>query len=219
MPVQQRARRDADKQARAQAILDAAQFLMIERPFVALTMAEVAAQAGLAKATVFLYFPTKEALGLAVVERLLEQWFAAIDAELAALPSPATPAAVAELIASSVTDRGNLVQLLAILGSILERNIAAATARRFKRRLLASATATGERLERALPFLQPGDGLRVVLLIHALAVGLYQMAEPAPIIRELQAAPELAALRVEFVPELRAAVHTHLEGLRVLRGG
>lgn len=218
MPVQQRARRDEDKAARAQAILDAAQHLMIARPFVALTMAEVAAQAGLAKGTVFLYFPTKEALGLALVERLLEQWFGVVDAGLAALAPPATPALIADVIAGSVADRGDLVQLLAILGSILEHNIAATTALRFKHGLLARATATGARLETALPFLRPGDGLRVVLLIHALAVGLYQMAEPAPIIREIQAAPELAALRVEFVPELRAALHLHLEGLRALRG-
>lgn len=213
----QRARSSADREQRAQAILDAAHDLLRETSFPALTIADVAARAGLAKGTVFLYYPTKEALGLALTVRLLDGWFDAIDAALAGVPLPGTPESIAALIVDSITPRRDLVRLLTILGAILEHNIDAATARTFKQRLLERTTATGSQLERALPFLEAGDGARLVLLIHALVVGLHQMAEPAPIVSAVLEQPELAPLRIDFDAALRATLETQFAGLQAQR--
>ena len=49
--------------------------------------------------------------------------------------------------------------------------------------------------------------------MNALLVGLVQMADSAPLVRELLAAPPLSALRVELPDELRAALTTYFVGL------
>lgn len=216
---QTRARSAEDKEARAGAILDAGLAVLRETGFGGLTMADVARRAGLAKGTVFLYFATKEALGLALTERLLAGWFDEVDCRLERAEAPCTPQEAARLVARSVEGHDELVALLSILGSILEHNVEAGAAAGFKRTLLARATATGERIERVLPFLAAGDGLRVLLLVNALVVGLHQMAGQAPVVRRLLESPEFRVFRVDFPEALADALRTHLEGLRVLRGG
>jgi AcrR family transcriptional regulator len=216
---QTRARSAEDKEARAGVILDAGLEVFRDTGFAGLAMAEVAKRAGLAKGTVFLYFATKEALGLALTERLLGAWFDEVDRRLERAEAPCTPEQAARLVARSVEGHDELVALLSILGSILEHNVEAGAAAGFKRTLLARATATGERIERVLPFLEAGDGLRLLLLVNALVVGLHQMAGHAPVVRRLLESPEFRAFRVDFPEALADALRTHLEGLRVLRGG
>ncbi|WP_084045629.1 helix-turn-helix domain-containing protein [Deinococcus hopiensis] len=80
----ERARKDGDKLARHGAILDAAFALWGEKPYTDITVSDVARAAGLARGTLYLYFQTKEALFLAVPERLLWNWFGVVDRRLAA---------------------------------------------------------------------------------------------------------------------------------------
>mgnify|MGYP003466370002 CR=1 FL=1 len=63
-PAVKRARR---KQARPGELLEAALALFVEKGFAATRVEEVAARAGVSKGTLFLYFPSKEALFKAVV--------------------------------------------------------------------------------------------------------------------------------------------------------
>jgi AcrR family transcriptional regulator len=69
-----------DKQERADAILDAAERLLLRSPERVANVAEVADEAGLAKGTVYLYFPSKEELLLAVHERRIDGFFRALIA-------------------------------------------------------------------------------------------------------------------------------------------
>ena len=59
------------------AILAAAEAVFAERGFGGATMAEIAARAGVPKPNVHYYFPTKEQLYRAVVERVLTAWLEA----------------------------------------------------------------------------------------------------------------------------------------------
>ena len=59
MAVKQRAVAVADKEERRNAILDAAEALFNEQPSRVANVAEVAETAGLAKGTVYLYFPAR----------------------------------------------------------------------------------------------------------------------------------------------------------------
>ncbi|MFT3776977.1 MAG: TetR/AcrR family transcriptional regulator [Ottowia sp.] len=60
-------KRERRKQARPGELLDAALALFVEKGFAATRVEEVAARAGVSKGTLFLYFPSKEALFKAVV--------------------------------------------------------------------------------------------------------------------------------------------------------
>src|SRR4051812_25011120 len=70
-----RARRREEKLERGGGVVGAAERGLSRRPFSAITIAEVAKEAGLAKATIFLYFPTRESLFLLVLEKLLTDFF------------------------------------------------------------------------------------------------------------------------------------------------
>ena len=206
-----RARSDEARAARRDDILDAAAHLFAEGRVRDLRMVDVARAAGLAKGTLYLYFPTKEALFLGLLDRDLGLWADALAADLAAL-GPATPDAVAEAIATSLVERPRLTRLLGLLHSDLEQNLAPETALDFKRALLEGTAALGAMVEQCLS-LPPGEGGRVLLRAHALVVGLRQMADPPPLIADVLARPEMAPLRVDFADELRLSLAALLRGL------
>ncbi|QDE66078.1 TetR family transcriptional regulator [Myxococcus xanthus] len=210
----QRARKDEDKEARRRLILDEALALYQATSYAEVKMADVAGRALLAKGTVFLYFPTKEALFLALLEDLLFAWFARLDGLLAEDTSAWTGPRLARTVAESLDGEEALTRLLALLQTVLEQNVTAEQLRPFKERLLAALLRAGTRVEQRLPFLHAGDGPRFFIHLHALVTGLRQMADVAPVARAvLEALPHLAPLRVDFTAELTAALTTLLRGL------
>ncbi|WP_434346415.1 TetR family transcriptional regulator [Myxococcus virescens] len=210
----QRARKDEDKEARRQLILDEALALYQATSYAEVKMADVAGRAMLAKGTVFLYFPTKEALFLALLEDLLFAWFARLDGLLAEDTPAWTGPRLARTVAESLEGEVALTRLLALLQTVLEQNVTAEQLRPFKERLLAALLRAGTRVEQRLPFLHAGEGPRFFIHLHALVTGLRQMADVAPVAREvLEALPHLAPLRVDFTAELTTALTTLLRGL------
>ena len=106
---------------------------------------------------------------------------------------------------------------LSRVGPLLEHNAGRAAVSRYRTWLLARSTATGRKLEEALPFLRPDEGLRLVLLVHALVVGFHAMAEPSPVVDAVLSEPALAPLRVDLRRAVAEAVWMQLEGLRSAR--
>ena len=78
MAIRQRAIQAEHKQERHDAILDAALRLLLRAPDRVVNVADVAREAGLAKGTVYLYFPGKEELLLALHERNMHAFFVAL---------------------------------------------------------------------------------------------------------------------------------------------
>lgn len=225
---ERRARAPAEKEGRRAELLAAAARLFDRSRYAALTMADVAAEAGVAKGTTYLYFRTKESLFLALLQDELEAWFgalasafpAAAASRVTAPPAPAPPApgppepaaALARRIAGSLAARPRLVRLLGLLHLTLEQNLDVHEVRAWKRWL-------AERLAAAAPLLgppgaapTPAAAVRTFLYVHALVVGVGQMAEPSPVLDEVLAEPELASLRVEFEPDLAEALTRLLRG-------
>lgn len=75
------ARRVRRKEARPGELLDAALSLFVEKGYAATKVEQVAARAGVSKGTLFLYFPSKEALFKAVVRADISARFAAWNEE------------------------------------------------------------------------------------------------------------------------------------------
>ena len=75
MRTNQRAVASEDKAERHNAILDAAEKLFLKHPERMASVSEVADTAGLAKGTVYLYFPSKEEMLLALHERHVAHFF------------------------------------------------------------------------------------------------------------------------------------------------
>src|ERR1700694_5078590 len=79
----QRAIAVEDKEERRQVLLDAVEELYLAHPGRMPNVAEVAEAAGLAKGTVYLYFPTKEEMLLALHERHVAGFFTALMKKVA----------------------------------------------------------------------------------------------------------------------------------------
>ena len=206
----QRARRAEDKERRRQVILAAGRELLEQTGELNITVADVAARAGLGKATVFLYFPTKEALNLELLGKLLGEWFDDLDRELEK-PGRLTAASLVRMLADSIAERGLLVRLTAT-ASLLERHVEVEQVVRFKTELLARLAQSGAHVERRLK-LPAGEGARLFLRLNALIVGLYQACDLGPVAREAMSRPELWPLRLDFEAELHNLLAALLRGL------
>jgi AcrR family transcriptional regulator len=204
---------DDQKEERRQAILDTAGRLFQATSYEAVTMAGVAEAAGVAKGTVFLYFKTKEALFLALLEQQLESWFAAVDAGLIVISGESSIPRVTALLGEQLESRPGLTRLLAILHTLLERNISVEEAQHFKYMLKEHFERTGALLERCLPFLQPGEGAHVLLQCDALVIGFWHLADAAPVVQQVLQRPDLLLFEIRFVSELSTAMQALLYGL------
>ncbi len=210
-----RASKQEDKQRRRDALLRAAAERFAEQPFAALKIADIAADAGVAKGTVFLYFPTKEALFLELLGVELEAWLVELDAGLEHGRGPWSSTRVARLVAQTITPRTTLTRLLALLASVLEQNVEVEQIAAFKLALRDRLARTGALLERRLEFLAAGRGAHLMLQFYAIVIGVHQTANPGAAAREALERPELASLVVEFADELEQMLTAFLRGLEL----
>jgi TetR/AcrR family transcriptional regulator len=211
-PRKKRAVTDALKDARRDAILAAARALFCAEPFESIAMSQVAAAAGLAKGTLYLYFRTREEIFLALLTQEYSAWLAAFAQESKHF---ASPEAALDWIAASLSARKELVHLAAILHAVLERNLSVETARAFKLGVEAGIAAIAPDLTRALRLDSEKEARRFLNWLQASVVGIYQLASPAPAVRAAMAEePRLAALSLDFQQELRAMLGALLIGLR-----
>jgi len=206
-----RARSVEARAERRDEILDAAEELFAEQRFAELHMARLAKEIGLAKGTLYLYFPSKESLFLAVVQRLLDAWFAAVGERLSR-HAFIDPDALALELTETLVERPRLTRLLALLHAVLERNISEEDAFEFKAFLARRMSRTGIELERLIPTLEPGQGARLLLHVHALVVGLRQVSDPSPAVERALDRPELRHLQINFEVELCAALAALFRG-------
>ena len=217
-PLPRRARSDAARQARGDAILAAASELLAGATFDAVTVAAVAARAGVAKGSVFNYFATKEALGLALAEREYAAFYDSLDRALGQARAPLSVGRLASIFTLALDEHPAFVRLIPIVGPVLEPNVGESEARRYKSALLARMTATGAVIEKAFPGFRPGDGLQFLRFVEVMVAGLSQLAEPAPAVARALAAEELAPLRVDFARDFTNALHHYLTGAVRLQG-
>ena len=211
--TKQRARRAEDKETRRRDILQAALTLLDERRFADIKMADVAKQVHLAKGTVFLYFPTKEALFLELLEEKLAEWLDEVNAQLDSGKGRWTGARVARLMADTLARHDALTRLLTLVSSVLEHNVDVDRIAGFKQRLIVLLGATGARLEQRLSFVRAGQGTHLLLHLYAIVVGVRQLSDPGPLAREALARPELSSLTFDFETELRSLLSSFFKGL------
>jgi AcrR family transcriptional regulator len=154
---QQRARSAEAKAGRRRHILDCAAALCAHSGYDELAVADVAERAGLAKGTIFRYFPTKEDLGRALAELHLARWGDDLERRLGRLTGPPAPDAAARLLVASLAGRRDLLALAA-------RGLVPAGA--------LDDLPVAETLEALLPYLGEDGGPRLMRTALATAAGL-----------------------------------------------
>lgn len=199
------------KAARREILLEAGRKLFLSQNYAEIRVIDIVNASGLAKGTFYLYFQTKEALFLGVLWGEMQEWIAALDSALnlalervntGTPKSPLAPAQLAQLVVASLSERVLFRRLLALLHPVIEENLDAETALAFKEDLAKLLAPLSGQLESCFGDFAPGDGLRFLLALNAMVIGLEQMSRPTPQMEAILAAPHLAPLKVDFESEL-----------------
>jgi len=208
-----RAYRPEEKETRRQAILAGALQLFREMPYADLHMANLALRLGLGKGTIYLYFPTKESLFLAVLQLEMGAWFTAAAVRLQATAAGANALQVAEGLVEELLARPLLPKLQALLHSVLEQNVPQAEAVAFARFLQDSVLTVGRLLEKVLADLPPGRGAAYLVRFHALVMGNQLMSSRPPVVQGALLEPGLTLFDFDFETVMRGTAVDLLAGM------
>jgi AcrR family transcriptional regulator len=213
--ILKRAAGASEKEERRRAILDRAEVLFRERDFDEIKMSDLAEGLGLAKGTLYLYFPSKESLFMALLGELLEASFDFL-AEMK-VPDEAGSEALVEAtsraISAGIAADPVLPRLLAELHTVLERNAPYEEALAFKRRLADQIGRAGAGVAAAIPPLSEADGTRFLLYVYAQVVGLVGQSDLSPFMRKIRAESGLELFRLDFEEALCESTRAMLAGL------
>ncbi len=214
----QRARRPEQKLQRQDAILSAARDLALRDGVRDVSLADIAARVGIHKSALLRYFETREQIFLELTAEAWRDWADALHAGLDAA-APGSAGLVADVFASSFSDRPLLCDLIAHTPLNLERNVSPATVRRYKQVSLGAVNEAAALVRRVLPGLTLAECTEFVAALASLAGSLWQIANPVPALAELYASdPALAQACVELTPRLRRTAEILLAGLTASRG-
>ena len=208
-----RATGELEKGARRAAILARAEALFREKDYEDIRMSDLSTHLGLAKGTLYLYFPSKEALFFALVDERLGAVFSELELWISGADGGVSVDSIAERSAAAMAADPVLPRLLAAMHPVLERKIPFEEALAFKRGLAAKLAAAGELLARALPPLGPEEGRSFLLYFYAQVVGLVSLTDLSPFVRRMAAEPGLGAMRLDFEAALRDSARALLAGL------
>jgi AcrR family transcriptional regulator len=208
--LKQRAIAVEDKEERRQAILGAVEKLFLKHPDRMASVAEVAHAAGLAKGTVYLYFPSKEEMLLALHERHVAHFFTELMRKLAG----SDPLGFDDIF--PVT-RDHLIRLPGYLEltsrcfGMMDREIPRDTAIAFKSRVAQTLSAAGAQLERHFG-MPAGAGVALLLHSYGLIVGLWQLLHPNERFGSAMQRPELQLLNRNYEREIENALRALWSG-------
>ncbi len=207
----QRAIAIEDKQERRQEILDAVEKLYLAHPDRMPNVAEVAQAAGVAKGTVYLYFPAKEELLLALHEQHVGLFFRALMEKLSG-PGPLDFDAVFVVTRKYLIRMPGYLALTSRCFGMMERETPVDSAIAFKCRVAEVLAVAGAGLERHFPTLGEGGGVRLLLNSYGLIVGLWQLLHPNERFGKAMERPELSLLKRDYEKEIEGALRALWSG-------
>ena len=188
--TQVRAKSKEDKKEKHQAIIDAAAALFIEKKCLP-TVATIAQNSGQAKGTVYLYFSSKEAIFLTLLQQHYQTWFHQIEQTLSNSHSLAD---LINCIVGSAIDDKILFNLASLSSAILkpgaDEDLVAQYEQWFNDEFILLATL----LNNKFPMLQKPLCLSLLTDSHALLLGLWQQTTHDKCLFSDQATSALARL-------------------------
>ena len=211
-----RARRPEQKQQRREGILAAARELALLGGVRSVSLAGIAARAGIDKSALLRYFETREQIFLELTAREWAPWLRALHDGLDGVVAGSRDAAdqVADVVARSFGDRPLFCDLLAHAPLNLERNVSPEAVRGYKLISLGAVGEAADVVHRTLPDLTEQECREFIAAIASLAGNLWQIANPVPALAAMFAAdPDLALACVDLVPRLHRTAEILLAGL------
>jgi AcrR family transcriptional regulator len=212
----QRAYAVEDKEERRQVILDAAESLYLKHPDRMANVAEVAEEAGLAKGTVYLYFPSKEEMLLALHERHVARFFAELMKKLARA-GPLDFDDIFPIVRAHMIRVPGYLALTSRCFAMMDREIPIESALQFKVRVNQILAGAGAALERHFAALGAGGGALILLHSYGLIAGLWQLLHPNERFGKAMERPELKLLKRDYEREVETALRALWSGTLAAR--
>ncbi|MGW3291032.1 TetR family transcriptional regulator [Streptomyces sp. NPDC001002] len=215
----QRARNEEQREVRRRSILETAATMLSEMPVSAVSLNELSRRVGLAKSNVMRYFESREAVLLDLLESLTRDFLAEVVDQLPACVdrtgSAVTRAeSVASGLASSFAARRMLCELLSAQAGILEHNVSAELAAKYKRGAHEGLGGLADMLREVLPELDERKAAEAASMTIVLVGALWTHSHPAEAVRTAYATdPSLVFLRTPFAATLERAITIYLIGL------
>jgi len=193
-----------DKSERRAAIVRAAAELSRSDPSCSCSVDQLAAKAGVAKGTVYLYFGSREEVLLAVHEKQSHELFDVVERALA------TPDASAGSVVRAglryVRANPQFYPLAANCRSMLDTNVSTEAALAFKLGIGKRLQTLGTRIEQLYAGLKAGEGAALLMNSYALIIGLWQQADTPLSLRPVMERPEMRIFKIDFEKQLNAAL-------------
>lgn len=205
MNIRSRAIHAEDKEERRHAILDAAKRLLLEHPQRIVSVDEVAAQAGMAKGTVYLYFPSKEEILLGLHERHCAHFFKGMTALLGHAKKIDIDDLV-RVVHERIVNEPGYLPLAGVCFGLMEKSIPIEAQQAFKIHLAEWMMETAAGIERHFPTLGRGAGFPLLMHSYALIVGLWQLLHPTPLRDAIHDQPGLEIFKLDYATELDRAL-------------
>ncbi|MBM9576427.1 TetR family transcriptional regulator [Leptospira sp. 201903070] len=202
-----RAVKDDDKKVKKELLIRAAISLFNKSSFEKISMDQIAKRAGVAKGTLYLYFKTKEELFLEIHRLDYEIWFEAFQRFLRSKKPGMSAAVLSSWITESLRENQRVVRLMAIGSALLEKNVAFESALQLKASVRKHVLEIVPELCRVLKWKRQEEALTFLTHLHALIVGLWHHAEPAPIVAKvLNSSPDFAVFQIDFFQILESGI-------------
>jgi len=215
--VKPRAIATEDKAERRQEILDAVEALYLKHPDRMPSVAEVADKAGVAKGTVYLYFPSKEEMLLALHELHVQRFFTQLGKKLRE-PGPLDFDDIFPITRDHMIRVPGYLPLTSRCFGMMDREIPLETAIEFKARVAQFLMAAGDGLERHFKALGHGGGVLILMHSYALIVGLWQLVHPNERFGKAASRPELKLLMLDYEAEVEKALRALWAGAMNTKG-
>lgn len=194
-----RARTAKEKDLRRESLLDAALELLLEANGQLPTINAIASRAGVAKGTAYLYFKTKEAIYMALLEYQLHDWLNEVRHQLRFVRNDLLDGVVDALM-SFQTKQPNLWTLASLGHQQLEPNIDKKALLNHKTKLAQDYRATARKIIQTAELTESAvdDSQRMLIQTYAYLLGCWQICHPPVSIKSLLKGPGLSSLQPDF---------------------
>jgi AcrR family transcriptional regulator len=207
--LKRRAVTDAQKQFRRQEILDGARAYFEAAGYEGFTMTQLAGRLGIVKGTLYLYFPTKEAIILALYARALEDWCEVMKVKLAA---PIAGDDFIQLFYDTTINDPILIPILTRLEHVIEHNVSVELLIDSKRHFQACLNSIADKIQTALDL--PVNAARELIMTLGVLLSGAAQSDQGPELAE-EALPQDVR---DFVNSLSSERIFVINGRRILAG-
>ncbi|MCJ8296379.1 MAG: TetR family transcriptional regulator [Colwellia sp.] len=210
----QRARTDEKKNERKEAIYQAAFTLFKKNGYDKVSFNAIAVEAGFTKSNMYRYFSSKDEIFLNVFADLFEQWVGDFSQQLRTLKQEVAAKAFADIWVKSMLSQPNLLDLMPILFTSLERNSSFEQLLEFKRLAMKLLYGLTLDITRIYPDIEGEKAFKLLNLSYAATTNSWTATTQSDALKKLYQLEEFQALKPGFEKDLTTSIEIIIQGLK-----